>query len=94
MQSLEKISGTTKNIFYLILLICQAVLAYTQIYSNQNEIKQSKIDFENDLKLLENRSNKRYGRISNLNKDYEFRLRNLEAKLNYIKGKDDCQIKF
>jgi len=88
-MDINKVSDTTKNVFYLILLVGQAVLAYAQIYSNQSDITQLKIDIDKDFELYSKRSDKRYKRALNMGKDHEERLRKVERDLTFIQGKEN-----
>lgn len=85
---IDKFSSTTKNIFYIIILVGQAVLAYSQIYSNQSDIIQEKKDREAAFNIQAQRSDKRYKRATVVGDDHESRLRDLEEFASYIKGKE------
>ena len=87
--NLDKVSSTTKNIVYLIGVIALAVTAYNKIFSNEYSIRQAKIEREQEQKLRDVRSDKRYKRAMKLGDDHEKRLRELEAFENFIKGKED-----
>ncbi len=86
--NIEKVSSTTKNVMYLIILVGQAVLAYAQIYSNQSDIRQLKIDIEKEFTLQAKRSDKRYKRAMFLGEDHEKRIRKQEKDLTYLQGKE------
>lgn len=87
--NIDKLSSSTKNIVYLVILVGQAVLAYAQIYSNQSDISQLKIDIQKEFLLQSHRSDKRYKRAMELGKDHETRLRRLEQTITYIRGKEN-----
>lgn len=86
--NIDKFSNATKNIMYIIVLVGYAVLAYSQIYSNQSEIEQSKLDSKNEFIIQSERSDKRYKRAMMLGADHEERMRVLEKDIIYIKGKE------
>ena len=97
-MDINKISTTTKNVFYLIMMIGSATTAYYKIFENEREIvllKKELLEEINDLKedilidgkIHEHRSDKRYSRALGMGKDHEFRLRKLEEYMNQDKCK-------
>jgi len=75
--NVDKLSSTTKNIVYLIMLVAQAAWLVFMVYANEKAIH-----------VTDARSEKRYKRGMEVATDHEKRLRNLEAFSNYLKGRD------
>ena len=73
---IEKISNNTKNVIGLIFLIGEAAWLIFSIQANEKEIK-----------LIEERSKKRYEREMKRINDHESRLRNIEAFMYEQKGR-------
>ena len=75
---INKVSNNTKNIVYLVMLIGQAAWVVFMVFANQKEIQ-----------TTEDRNEKRYKRVLEMEKDHEVRLKTLEAFENYTKGLND-----
>lgn len=87
-MDVNKISNTTKNVVYLILLVAAAAGAYFQIYANQKAIEDVKREVKHDFELHGKRSDKRYKRALEMGKDHESRIRRTEKDITYIQGKE------
>lgn len=86
-MDIAKITDTTKNVFYLVILVAQATLAYVQIFANKDNLEQYKKEITREHQLIKDRADKRYKRAGLIVKDFENRIRKLEAFMNQNKGK-------
>lgn len=97
--NVDKLSNTTKNIFYIIGIVAMGTIAYNQIFANEAAIKANKHDTDIDISQLKKelikeqaaqsaRSDKRYKRAMSIAKDHEDRLRENHDDIIYIKGKE------
>lgn len=73
---INKISDNTRSLAVIVMLIVEAAWLVFSIQANEKEIK-----------LTEERSQKRHDREMKTSKDHEQRLRSIEAFMNYSKGK-------
>ena len=73
---IDKISNSTKSIAVIVMLIVEGAWFAFSVKANEKEIR-----------LTEERSQKRYEREMEKATDHEERLRDVEAFMNYSKGK-------
>ena len=73
---INKISDSTKSLAVIVMLIVEGAWLVFSIQANEKEIK-----------LTEERSQKRYEREMEKATDHEERIRTIEAFMNYSKGK-------
>ena len=85
-MNINKITDTTKNVLYLVILVAQATLAYVQIFANKDNLEIFKKETAREHQLTKDRGDKRYKRAVIVLEDFENRLRKLEAFMNQKKG--------